>query len=94
MHVIRQPRGETGSRPRKSAIVVNLASYRHRARHSAPEHWTQHQFPQRTATAPVFDDDYAGRMKANAAIFAITLLLITLGVWLMDGLTQTAHHVV
>jgi hypothetical protein len=45
-----------------------------------------------TAPRPDFDDDYAERMKVNAAVFVFVILLITVGIWLVDSLTQETHH--
>jgi len=34
-------------------------------------------------------DDYRERMKVNAVVFVFLLLLITSGVWLLDGLAAS-----
>ena len=35
------------------------------------------------------DDDYRDRMKVNAAVFVFLMFLITSGIWLLDGLSES-----
>jgi hypothetical protein len=38
------------------------------------------------------DDDYRGRMRANAAAFALCVILVTAGVWLMVEIASLPQH--
>jgi hypothetical protein len=53
---------------------------------------TPHGRAQTAAPRPAFNDDYAERMKVNAAVFILVVLLITVGIWLIDGLTQAPRY--
>jgi hypothetical protein len=37
-------------------------------------------------------DDYRRRITIDAAVFAYVVLLIFVGIWLVDGLTQLPRH--
>lgn len=72
------------------AEVIQLSSYRRRMWPNS-HYGTPHGRAQ-TAPRPDFDNDYAERMKVNAAVLVFIILLITVGIWLVDGLTQAPHH--
>lgn len=69
--------------------VIELSRYRSR-------------FPRKNPKAPAVNDDkqmasngvddYPARMQANAIVFLISTVLIMTGIWLMNGLAATYHH--
>lgn len=71
--------------------VVDFSAYRRRRRIRAT---IQHSF----GTAPIDavelgdNDDYRGRIVVDAAVFAYVVVLIFVGIWLVDGLTQLPRH--
>ncbi len=38
------------------------------------------------------NSDYLDRMKINAVAFVALALLVFIGIWLMNGIIQTPHH--
>ena len=45
--------------------------------------------PERSSADLWLHDDYRERMKVNAVVFVFLILLITGGVWLLDGLAES-----
>src|SRR5262245_10201978 len=70
--------------------IVDLARYR-KARRLRPSGLTS--LPVRGPGIPSAElwlhDDYRERMKVNAVVFVFLMLLITGGVWLLDGLSAS-----
>jgi hypothetical protein len=75
----------------QGAKVIQLSSYRRRM--GLTSHYgTPHGRAQTAPPRSEFNDDYVERMKVNAAVFIFVVLLITVGIWLIDGLTQVPHY--
>jgi hypothetical protein len=80
-------------RPSTEFGVINLRTYRRRR---PPQYFSiadleqpRNYFrPSNSIRNPIFDENYAKRMKANAGIFVFLVFFILSGVWLMDGLKQ------
>jgi hypothetical protein len=70
--------------------VVDLAHYR-KARRPRPTGLTglPLQAPEGSSADLWLHDDYRERMKVNAVVFVFLMLLITSGVWLLDGLAAS-----
>lgn len=45
--------------------------------------------PERPSADVWLRDDYRERMKVNVVVFVFLMLLITSGVWLLDGLSES-----
>jgi hypothetical protein len=79
--------------------VVDLAHYR-KARRLRPSGLTglHLRAPDGSSADLWLHDDYRERMKMNAVVFVFLALLITSGVWLLDGLAASfgserfVHH--
>ena len=79
--------------------VVDLKHYRNvrRLRSSSPAR-SPLRGPERSSADVWLPDDYRERMKVNVVVFVFLMLLITSGVWLLDGLSaafgpeQLLHH--
>jgi hypothetical protein len=74
----------------QSAEVIQLSSYRRSLR--LPSHYGVPHRHAQTTPHPDFNDDHAERMKVNTAVFIFIVLLITVGIWLIDGIAQVPHH--
>ena len=68
--------------------IVDLAHYR-KARRLRPSGLTGLRAPEGSSADPWLHDDYRERMKVNAVVFVFLMLLITSGVWLLDGLAAS-----
>ena len=82
-----RPYQTTSSFPDVSNIV-DLAHYR-KARRLRPSGLTGLRAPEESSADPWRHDDYRERMKVNAVVFVFLMLLITSGVWLLDGLAAS-----
>jgi hypothetical protein len=84
-----RPYQTTSSFP-DASNVVDLARYR-KARRLRSSGLTK--LPLRASEGSSADvwlhDDYRERMKVNAVVFVFLMLLITSGVWLLDGLSAS-----
>jgi hypothetical protein len=69
---------------------VDLAHYR-KARRLRPTGLTRLPLraPEGSSADLWLHDDYRERMKVNAVVFVFLMLLITSGVWLLDGLAAS-----
>src|SRR5215813_10154575 len=70
--------------------IVDLPRYR-KARRLRPSGLTRlpSQPPEIPSVELWLHDDYRERMKVNAVVFVFLMLLITGGVWLLDGLSAS-----
>jgi hypothetical protein len=76
--------------------IVDFSAYRRRVR--AARHGVRAAQLQRSGgalddAAEIDDsDDYRRRITIDAAVFAYVVLLVFVGIWLLDGLTQLPRH--
>jgi hypothetical protein len=69
--------------------IVDFSAYRRRIRAAQP----QRSGAARDDATEIDDsDDYRRRITIDAAVFAYVVLLIFVGIWLVDGLTQLPRH--
>ena len=71
--------------------VVDLGRYRKARQLRSPDlSRTVLRGPKKTRSSKLWlDDDYRQRMKVNAAVFVFLMFLITSGIWLLDGLSES-----
>lgn len=70
--------------------VIELSRYRSRFPRKNPKAPAANNDDKPMASNGV--DDYPARMQANAIVFLISTVLIMTGIWLMNGLAATYHH--
>ena len=70
--------------------IVDLKHYRNvrRLRSTGPAR-SPLRGPERSSADVWLPDDYRERMKVNVVVFVFLMLLITSGVWLLDGLSAS-----
>ena len=78
--------------------IVDLGHYR-KARRLRSSGLTRSplRLPEKSSSDLWLHDDYRQRMKVNAVVFVFLMLLITSGVWILDGLAESfgperLHH--
>src|SRR5262245_11775562 len=82
------PSRSTSSFPDVSNIV-DLRRYRNERRLRSSSNLAQWREPDKSPVDPWLRDDYRERMRVNAVVFVLLMLLITGGVWLLDGLAAS-----
>ncbi len=71
--------------------IVDFSAYRRRRRVRAVQ--LQRSGAAVDDAAEIDDgDDYRRRITVDAAVFAYVVVLIFVGIWLVDGLTQLPRH--
>jgi hypothetical protein len=71
--------------------VVDLGRYRKARQLRSPDlSRTALRGPKKPRSSNLWlDDDYRQRMKVNAAVFVFLMFLMTSGIWLLDGLSES-----
>src|SRR5262245_13567258 len=69
--------------------IVDLRRYRNARRLHSSSNLATLRAPEKLTDDLWLLDDYRERMKVNAVVFVFLMLLITGGVWLLDGLAAS-----
>jgi hypothetical protein len=69
--------------------IVDLRRYRNARRLHSSSNLARLRAPEKSTDDLWLHDDYRERMKVNAVVFVFLMLLITGGVWLLDGLAAS-----
>jgi hypothetical protein len=69
--------------------IVDLRRYRNARRLHSSSNLARLRAPEKSTDDLRLHDDYRERMKVNAVVFVFLMLLITGGVWLLDGLAAS-----
>lgn len=79
--------------PRDADNVVDVSFYRRWRKLRRPlgaATPSRRNGPSHAASEPDFV--YLKRMQVNAAAFAFIVVLVLIGIWLIDGLSEAPHH--
>jgi hypothetical protein len=72
--------------------IVDLSFYRRWRKLRSPLATAVAQPSNPPADSGETDQIYRERMKVNGAAFAFMVVLVLIGTWLVDGLSQLPHH--